>query len=167
MARKAGRFLVEILALLLVLILVDRWRTRNMVRGGEPVPPMQCATVNGEPFSLEDYRGKKIVLYFFAPWCQVCGMNWGAIQRAEGLLGDSAEVVPVMLGWQDMPQAEQYVTKKNISVPVRACGPEVRDTYKVTVYPSFYFVDSKGNVRSKTTGYTSAPGIWFRTFLLD
>ena len=35
---------------------------------GEPFPDLVLATLDGEPASLTQYRGKKVVLHIFASW---------------------------------------------------------------------------------------------------
>src|SRR4051812_8267632 len=60
-----------------------------MIEEGKPAPDFELATDTGERVKLSDFRGRKVVLYFYpkddTPGCTVeaCGFrdDWGAIEK--------------------------------------------------------------------------------------
>ncbi|SDZ00792.1 AhpC/TSA family protein [Evansella caseinilytica] len=67
-------------------------------RQGETAAPFSLKNAAGELIHLEDYSGKKVLLFFFTSWCEICSEQWLTLEAAakNGLL-DNVEVVALNL----------------------------------------------------------------------
>lgn len=84
------------------------------------VPDFTLEASNGENVSLSDYRGKVVVLNFWASWCPSCDLEMSEFQKLHEELEDSDEVVLLMLNQTDgqretKEKADAYVADKGYS----------------------------------------------------
>ena len=56
-------------------------------------PPLELADANGSMHRLSDYRGKVVLLNFWAIWCEPCRAELPSIERLRAALGKRAFVV--------------------------------------------------------------------------
>ncbi|MEZ7853279.1 MAG: redoxin domain-containing protein [SAR324 cluster bacterium] len=52
-----------------------------MIPKQTPAPSFRLPALSGPSVALKDLRGRRVLLYFFAPWCKVCyfsisNLNW-------------------------------------------------------------------------------------------
>ena len=113
----------------------------------KPAPDFHLKDVNGKTVSLADYKGKTLIIDFWATWCNPCLMSFPA-------------VASVMDKYKNEPSV------KFLFIDVREQGddyPEkVKGFLKESGYPFEVVYDEKGanGVMHKTLkSYTLAPGI--------
>lgn len=65
------------------------------VRIGEPkpLPPLAFETMDGKPASLEDFRGKIVVLNLWATWCAPCREEMPSLDRLQAALDPGKAIV--------------------------------------------------------------------------
>lgn len=100
--RRPARIAAVVLALLLagfVAVLATRptsgERARESELFGELAPAVEGTTLDGEQVSIDDYRGRWVVLNFFASWCTPCLLEHPELVRFDERhrpLGDAALV---------------------------------------------------------------------------
>lgn len=154
----------NLLLIIVVVVVVSRFQARNLLTGGETAPSVATSTLAGGEFSLDQARGKKVLLYFFAPWCGVCKVSAGNLDWIRALFSEKGtEVVAVALDYQSTTDVREFATSSGIErIPVAFGSDEIRDDYKINAYPSYYVIDEEGKVSAKSVGYSTFLGMWFR-----
>ncbi len=71
--------------------------------------------VDGNEASLDDYKGKIVLLNFWATWCAPCREEMPAINALQAELGgDDFAVVPVATGRNPVPMVKKFFKKINV-----------------------------------------------------
>ena len=124
-------------------------------RSGQAAPNFTVSTISGQQVSLENYRGRVLVLDFFATWCQPCrasiphlvGMNRKYGQQGLYVLGMSAD--------EDGEKAvKAFADKYRISYPVALAGESTLADFGVRSVPVMFVIDKKGRVAEVFRGFT-------------
>lgn len=148
---------------LILLYGVHTYQTRNLVPEDETAPAFTLTDLKGNTISLEQYKGKPVMIYFFAPWCTVCNLT----SKSVSSLYDSDEterpvVLAVGLSYNSVQELKGFAQKHNLEMPVLVGDARVADEYHITGFPTFYFIDSNGKVTSRTIGFTTETGMNLR-----
>ena len=137
---------------------------------GKPAPNFTLNDVNGKKVSLASYRGKAVMLNFWATWCAPCKLEtpWIVDLRqkyaAQGfeVLGIDTEGDDLAkddkAGWAKAEAAAgKFVAEEKIPYPVLLNGDSIsRDYGGLDDLPTSFFVDRKGVVVASQVGLTSA-----------
>mgnify|MGYP000118718590 CR=1 FL=1 len=110
---------------------------------------------NGNKVSLSNYRGKKVVILYWAVWCPPCKEEVPIINELSKEYNDAIflTIVSPTLGENSEYKTYQeeiaaYIQKNNIEVPVLIDeGKKCLDIYGIERYPCTIFVDEYGDIR--------------------
>jgi cytochrome c biogenesis protein CcmG/thiol:disulfide interchange protein DsbE len=135
----------------------------------KPAPNFTLEDITGKKVSLADYKGKAVLVNFWATWCAPCKLetpwlvelrNKYAPQGFE-ILGISAEADDLKAddtdGWtKDKAAINKFVQQMHMPYPVLINGDSISKDYGgLDAMPSSFFVDRNGVVVATQTGLTS------------
>ena len=81
---------------------------------GKPVPDFSATDLDGKPISLRDYRGKVVLLDFWAVWCGFCTLEMPNVKRVYDTYKDQGfDVIGVSLDDEEV-ELRDYLKKKDI-----------------------------------------------------
>lgn len=103
--------------------------------------------LDGAPTSLDKYKGKLIVLDFWATWCGPCKGEMPALNALEEKYGDEVAFVSVGMSckfdeWSEMSKG--FNLKRNIYIPEDDMGQI--DPYNVMFIPRYMLIDQSFNI---------------------
>ena len=158
------RWLLNGAIILAVFLAVNAWQGKDLVSNQVPAPLFQLSALSGDSVALEDFQGKRVLLYFFAPWCKVCdfsigNLNWVRKLRSE----ESAALLAVALSYDDLQSVNSFVERNPLEVPVLLGTPELFKSYRIRAFPTVYTVNKSGEIDGSTVGYATTLGLWWRT----
>jgi cytochrome c biogenesis protein CcmG/thiol:disulfide interchange protein DsbE len=119
-----------------------------------PAPDFTVTDIQGRSLSLADFRGKVLVLNFWATWCPPCRAEIPGFIEAVKNLGDKGLAV-IGLSVDEVPAAKlsAWVTKAGINYPVAIATEKIVTDYRPGEYiPSTIVIDGKGRIRHRHTG---------------
>lgn len=136
---------------------IDLNQKQKGLRKGDTPPDFTLETVDGEKLTLSDFKGKKVILNFWATWCPPCKAEMPHMQKYYDKKGkeQNFEIIAVNLTKQE--KSKDLVTKflKNYGitfhVPFDVDG-ETEKAYKVITYPSTYILNEEGTIEHSIIG---------------
>jgi len=110
-------------------------------------PNVRLPFFKGGTFDLAAYRGKVVVLNFWASWCVDCKLEAKALHDAAARW-KGKDVVVVGVDTKDFEfAASRYMKHYGVDYPVvRDVNGSVNTRFGVTGYPETFFVDRQGKV---------------------
>lgn len=121
---------------------------------GAAAPDFSATRLDGAAVRFpEDFRGKPVVIRFWADWCRYCEGEMKAIdrvyqrRRAQGL-----QVLAVNAG-QDKEAVAAFIKKIGVSYPALLDEKSaIARQYGVVGLPTTYFVGADGTIKAKVVG---------------
>ncbi|WP_313758067.1 TlpA disulfide reductase family protein [Tissierella sp.] len=110
---------------------------------GKEAPDFTLKNLEGEEVSLSDYRGKIVLVNFWATWCTWCNKEMPDLEKLDKENDDLVVLaVDVM---EDKEIVKKYIEhgKYEFNVALDEDG-EVAKTYLVSSFPTSYFIDEDG-----------------------
>jgi peroxiredoxin len=149
-----GRLPRLIAPLLLAGLLAGCDASAPRLNAGDPAPPFKLAQPDGKPVNFpEDFRGKPVVVRFWAEWCRFCEKEMKDIEQVWQRHKDQGLTVLAVNVGQDSASVDNYVRKLGVTYPPLVDEKsETARRYGVVGLPTTYFVDREGKIRSKVLG---------------
>lgn len=123
----------------------------DMLKPGTAAPDFTLKDINGKSVSLSDFKGRKVVLQFWASWCPDCRAEMPLIKSMQAHT-DPSEIVFMAVSFDRSEDAfTSYVTKNELGGvqlydPAGMRDSDIAKSYKITWIPSLYLIDEKGKV---------------------
>jgi peroxiredoxin len=126
----------------------------KIVREGDRAPEFTLRSLDGKTVSLSSYRGKVIMVHFWATWCPPCVEELPTLERLyRAQTGKDLEILAVSVDEGGAGAVGQFMQKNRFALPV-LLNPDqsVARRYGTFKFPETYLVDREGIVRRKIIG---------------
>ncbi|MCP4988643.1 MAG: TlpA family protein disulfide reductase [Colwellia sp.] len=118
-------------------------------------------TLIGEKISL-NAKGKTTVLYFFAPWCQVCHASISNLQ-AIYQKNEQIDVIAIALDFKSIQEVQEFTQQHKLTFPIALGNEVIKQNFQISGYPSYYVLSEENVIIGKSMGYSSELGLYLRT----
>lgn len=121
---------------------------------GDTPPQFFLETLDGEPMSLEDVKGKKVILNFWATWCGPCREEMPIFEEYDAAHEDVV-VLAVNMTNKDakLEEISSFVKEYGLTFPVALDQVgDVAKAYQVINIPTTYFLNKDGMIQMKIEG---------------
>ena len=120
---------------------------------GGPAPALVLKDLKGDLHRLGDYRGKVVLINFWATWCGPCRDEMPSIQRLkEQLAGRPFAVLAVNL---DEPESRirKFLSQEKLDLPILLdVGKKAARAWQARILPASFVVGPDGKVRYSLVG---------------
>jgi peroxiredoxin len=122
---------------------------------GKAAPDFELKDINGKVVKLSDFRGKAVVLNFWATWCPPCKIEIPWFEDLQNRYGEQGlEVVGVALDDSSDKDIADFAKEMKMNYPVLLGKEETSDLYGgVEALPTTFYIDRNGKI------VTSVPGL--------
>jgi peroxiredoxin len=133
---------------------------------GSKAPSFTLKTPEGDSVSLSEFKGKAVLLEFFATWCPHCNAEAPHLQALyQSLPSSKYAFVSVNGDGEDAPSVYAYHSYFGLSFPALldpggqpgsfhqpgSAGP-VSTKYRLAYFPTFYVIDPNGRIAWRSDG---------------
>src|SRR5690348_8172936 len=127
--------------------------TIRFVRNPDPAPEFQLNTLEGKPLRLGEYKGKVILLNFWATWCGPCRAEIPDLIALQQKYKGQLQIIGLIVDDDDADLIKRVVAKTQINYPVAISSSEVRKQYGgIAALPTSFVLDAQGRVVQKHEG---------------
>lgn len=134
--------------------------TTAQTRTAKTAPDFTVYDAEGNPVRLSDFRGKGVVLNFWASWCGPCTGEMPDIEAAFREYGEELQFLMVNLtdGSQEtVASASGFIEEQGYTFPVYYdTDMDAAMAYGISAIPMTYFIDGDGNAAAYYQGAMSA-----------
>ena len=121
---------------------------------GDPAPDFELIEAgSGNMLRLSDFRGRPVLVNFWATWCAPCRTEMPALEEAAATYRDAGlQVLAVNFG-ESQPAVLAFAGELSLQLPLLLDSDgAVQQSYRVPGYPSSYFIDRQGRVAAVHLG---------------
>ncbi|MBX3063328.1 MAG: TlpA family protein disulfide reductase [Anaerolineae bacterium] len=124
---------------------------------GQELADFALADLDGTSQKLTEYRDKRIILNFWASWCEPCRIEAPLLQSIYEQLGDKENIVVIGINLrEDTIAINRFVDQFNWTFPVLLdTEGVVSESFDVLALPTTFFIDSEGLLRFRQFGLLS------------
>lgn len=117
-------------------------------------PKFNLKDLNGNTVTLQDLRGKPILLNFWATWCQACKEELPSMQRLhEAMKNEGVQVIAISIDRAGPEKVREYIDHYKVTFPVLLDpNQETRHEYFIMGLPTSYLIDAEGKLRGFVSG---------------
>ena len=120
----------------------------------KPAPSLELKDINGKTVRLSDYKGKVVVLNFWATWCPPCRKeipDFIELQKQYGAQG--VQFIGVALDEEGLAKVKPYTEKNPFNYPILIGDAKGVARYgEMNAIPVTYVIDRKGVIRQNYVG---------------
>ncbi len=122
---------------------------------GREAPDFTLTDTNGKAHKLSDYRGRNVLLVFWATWCPPCLMEIPHLIELRKTAGEDY-LVMLAISNEEPGLVKRFVAKAKINYTILIDQGTLPGPYNtITAIPSSFFIDPEGNIKLATAGLLS------------
>ena len=116
---------------------------------GKPAIDFKVTDLNGEALSLEKYRGKIILLDFWATWCPPCIQEMPHLKQTYAKFKNQDFTIIGISVDRGLEPLKSFVSEENITWPQHFDnGGPIAKMYNITHIPTTFLIDGKGIIQA-------------------
>lgn len=123
---------------------------------GKQAPDFTLQDLDGRPVKLSDYRGKAVLLNFWATFCGPCQVEMPWLVELQKQYGPQGlQIVGVALDDSGKDTIEKYTKKMGVNYTILQGQDSVGDAYGAVGLPATFYIDRNGKIVDSALGLVS------------
>lgn len=124
-------------------------------RTSKPAPDFVLKDIHGKTVSLAQFKGKPVLLNFWATWCGPCKEEMPSMQKLYDAAQNNGkfQIIAISIDRFNIEKVNQYAKDLNLTFPILIDPDrEIRKTYFIRGLPTSYLIDSEGKLQGFVSG---------------
>ena len=128
----------------------------RFVSNPEPAPILKIQDLSGKVMTMDDLKGKVVLVNFWATWCPPCRSEIPELIKLQEQHKDRLQIIGVSEDDEAQP-VHDFIKKTGINYPVVMATPEIIQAYGgVAALPTTFVIDPQGRIVQRHLGLLSA-----------
>src|SRR6266851_10264278 len=121
------------------------------------VPTFTMTDITGRPLSSSDWKGKVVLVNFWATWCGPCRAEIPELIALQNKYRDKLVIVGISEDDGPIDNVKRFVADQKMNYPVVMETPELSKIFRgVVALPTTFVIDRDGRLEQKHVGELSA-----------
>lgn len=130
---------------------VSPWEIEDII--GKEAPLFTLNDIRGNKLSLSAYRGKVVLLNFWATWCPSCKNEMPSLNRLYQKYAEKGLIVIAISVDKSKQDLQKFLNKSPLTFEVLIDSDlSLPQQYKVFAFPTTFLIDRNGIMRGKYIG---------------
>jgi cytochrome c biogenesis protein CcmG, thiol:disulfide interchange protein DsbE len=129
----------------------------------KPAPDLSLTDINGKNFKLSDYRGKVVILNFWAVWCPPCQIEIPhLVSLNDKYKGNGLVILGIAIASGNDEKIKEKAKDLSIDYPVingDDCPSVRRNFWEVRAVPTSYLINQEGKIFKNYVGFSETTPI--------
>lgn len=153
MSKRTLFLLIVLLGIIIYWAYIQQGYRESSTLLGKPAPDFSLVDENGKTVQLKDYRGKVVLVHFWATWCPPCLDEFPLLNAFNKKFSkDQFALIAISMD-EDMSAVKKFRYRVPFDFPIiLAKSPKVADEYGTYKLPESYLIDKQGKVVKKIIG---------------
>lgn len=144
---------IKTLILITILFFAAGCTPGEAIEIGKEAPDFSLSDINGKQVSLSEFKGKVVILDFFASWCPPCRQEVPDFIELEKAYGDKGFTV-IGVALVSVEDAKDFAAKFGINYPILVDDGEASDLYgPIRSIPTTFVLDKSGKIVKLYIGF--------------
>lgn len=148
-------WLVTLMLLIATNVVAAEKGKQTLPKLAEPfaAPDFTLKGEDGKTYRLKDYRGKVVILNFWATWCPPCREEMPSMERAWQIIKDNGIVILAINVGEDADTIFEFTGQYTMTFPLPMdIDGDVVKQYPVRGLPTTYIIDPAGRATHRAVG---------------
>jgi len=111
--------------------------------------------IEGKTHKLSDYRGRNVVVVFWATWCPACNLEIPHLIKLRKMLAEDKLGI-LAISNEQTDHLKNFAESKNINYTIATLGGPLPEPFaSVTSIPTTFFIDPEGKIKFAAVGVVS------------
>ena len=155
------KIIKEILLASIILLVVSNVISylRQPQIASDELPHLSLQTIEGKTINFEEYKGKPLLIHFWATWCPTCKLETNNIDS----VSKKYQVITIAVNSGDIQGVKKFMKEKDAHFDVIDDKESIlASQFSVEVFPTSFIYDKNSKLLFSEVGYTSTAGLLAR-----
>jgi thiol-disulfide isomerase/thioredoxin len=132
-----------------------RWNAARIKKQlvGKPAPELEVTDMDGKPVSLSDFKGKTVLLDFWATWCPPCRADAPALDKLNRKYGEKDLAIVGVSVSEERDVVEKFLKSHPHGFPIVLTSEnEMPRPYQIAIFPTYMVIAPDGTLTTAVEG---------------